>query len=421
MASTSAHTEFPVPQGCIGDRIEHPEQLEVLRHHLASLCGLNQPRFPGSQPVSFDKDSLQLLQKEDFWVCEKSDGVRVLVLIGATEEGQQVFLVDRFNDFYRVYDVMFPHQDGLQYNHSNTVLDGELVIDVDPETGAHKWRLLAFDLLVCDSINLMHKSLLSRYGRLKSWIIEPYEKLLKVRPELLQYAPFRVLLKRQELSYGIEAVFRDHLPSLRHGNDGLIFTSAESPYTAGTDPKILKWKPPSGNSIDFLLQLKFPGKSDNESEPDYTLKPVFMLMMNHGKGEHHYFDTMEVDDGTWEKWKESEEQYDDRIVEVVWDPQRQTWKMLRFRDDKPEGNYKTTVTSIIKSIQHGVEADELIAAAPEIKKAWKARAAARSQGKPPQQQDYAASSTQQAGSNAYGPAAASSSSSRPSVVSSLKR
>lgn len=31
--------------------------------------------------------------------------------------------------------------------------------------------------------------------------------------------------------------------------------------------------------------------------------------------------------------------------------------MLRFRDDKYEGNYKTVVQSIIKSIQHGVEAD----------------------------------------------------------------
>lgn len=48
----------------------------------------------------------------------------------------------------------------------------------------------------------------------------------------------RVVLKRQELSYGIEAVFREHLPKLKHGNDGLIFTSAEAPYTMGTDPKM---------------------------------------------------------------------------------------------------------------------------------------------------------------------------------------
>jgi mRNA guanylyltransferase len=47
------------------------------------------------------------------------------------------------------------------------------------------------------------------------------------------------------------------------------------------------------------------------------------------------------------------------VVEVVWDKHRQTWKMLRFRDDKHEGNFKTVVMSIIKSIQHGVEAEEV--------------------------------------------------------------
>ena len=47
------------------------------------------------------------------------------------------------------------------------------------------------------------------------------------------------------------------------------------------------------------------------------------------------------------------------MVEVVWDQHRDTWKMLRFRDDKREGNYKTVVTSIIKSIKHGVEAEQV--------------------------------------------------------------
>lgn len=57
------------------------------------------------------------------------------------------------------------------------------------------------------------------------------------------------------------------------------------------------------------------------------------------------------------RWKASKEQYDDRVVEVVWDAHRQIWKMLRFRDDKREGNYKSVVASIIRSIEHGVEAE----------------------------------------------------------------
>ena len=47
-----------------------------------------------------------------------------------------------------------------------------------------------------------------------------------------------VKLKPMELAYGIEAVFKDHLPKLQHGNDGLIFTGAEAPYTVGTDERM---------------------------------------------------------------------------------------------------------------------------------------------------------------------------------------
>ena len=92
--------------------------------------------------------------------------------------------IDRKEDFYQNYGLTFPHQDGPEFNHSNTVLDGEMVIDVDPDTGdvrpfgvpgrersadagscaQHMLRLLAFDLLVCDSTNLMAKPLSSRYG-----------------------------------------------------------------------------------------------------------------------------------------------------------------------------------------------------------------------------------------------------------------
>ncbi|GJN87483.1 hypothetical protein Rhopal_000432-T1 [Rhodotorula paludigena] len=356
--------DLPVPDRIPGEPVLDGEKHWNLRKHLADLCGTG--------------------GTASFWVCEKSDGVRVLVLIVATGFGQEVYLIDRKDAIHQCYWLTFPHQDGPEYNHSNTVLDGEFVIDVDPETGAHIPRLLVFDLLVLDSENVMARPLEKRYGRLAKYVVEPYQKYQKtLPPDVLANQPFEVIIKKQELSYGIEAVFRDHVPKLLHGNDGLIFTSAEAPYTPGTDPKILKWKPPSENSIDFVLQLKFPPSAANEREPDFYAKPVFLLLMNHGHEGSHYYDTMEVSDETWEQWKHSGEQYDDRVVEVVWDRARDTWKFVRFRDDKFEGNFKTVVASIIRSIEHGVEAEQLVAHAGRIRRAWKARAAARAAPPPP--------------------------------------
>lgn len=131
-----------------------------------------------------------------------------------------------------------------------------------------------------------------------------------------------------EKAYGIEAVFREHLPSLKHGNDGLIFTSAVGNYVVGTDQKMwvpfliplvfnidadvllllirnydsLKWKPPSENSIDFRLELRFPPKANNASQPDYFAKPAFLLMMDCGHDPEWFFDFLHVEDEEWEEY-----------------------------------------------------------------------------------------------------------------------
>ena len=55
--------------------------------------------------------------------------------------------------------------------------------------------------------------------------------------------------------------------------------------------------------------------------------------------------------------KANGEQVDDRIVEVCWDPINENWRMMRFRDDKPQGNHRSVVENVIQSIADGVEKD----------------------------------------------------------------
>jgi len=57
------------------------------------------------------------------------------------------------------------------------------------------------------------------------------------------------------------------------------------------------------------------------------------------------------------------EQVDDRIVEVCWDPITEHWRMMRFRDDKPQGNHRSVVENVIQSIADGVEKDMVCAVA----------------------------------------------------------
>lgn len=61
--------------------------------------------------------------------------------------------------------------------------------------------------------------------------------------------------------------------------------------------------------------------------------------------------------GLMGRMKDSGEQYDDRIIEVHWDTEAETWKMMRMRDDKPDANHKSILEKILISIKDGVEID----------------------------------------------------------------
>lgn len=63
------------------------------------------------------------------------------------------------------------------------------------------------------------------------------------------------------------------------------------------------------------------------------------------------------------RWKSSSTRLDNRIVEVSFSSQHQTWEFFRFRDDKEHGNHTSVVRKVIQSIREGVEADEVRAQA----------------------------------------------------------
>lgn len=137
-----------------------------LKGHVARMCQMDHERFPGSQPVSFSARDLGKLENQDFWVCEKSDGVRVLFLVVtdyATKD-QSIYVIDRHNTYRQLVGLFFPHHENPMMPLKNTLVDGELVIDVDPNTKRETMRFLAFDCLVIDDQNVMSRTLDKRYG-----------------------------------------------------------------------------------------------------------------------------------------------------------------------------------------------------------------------------------------------------------------
>jgi mRNA guanylyltransferase len=137
--------------------------------------------------------------------------------------------IDRHNTYRQLNGLFFPHHDNPMNPLRNTLIDGELVIDIDPHTNqvcphavglAYVWqgrsllqetlRFLAFDCLVVDDQNVMSRPLDKRYGvclsaswlwlfkvyrpssvqRLRDWFYKPYAKMLRDHPYMTNSQPF---------------------------------------------------------------------------------------------------------------------------------------------------------------------------------------------------------------------------------------
>jgi len=384
---------------------------KCLREEVASLLERTSTGFPGAQPVSFARRHLGELQRKDYFVCEKSDGIRYLLYLTTDEKGREChYLIDRKNDYWHIpnHHLHFPLPDAdVQSFHSHALIDGELVMDSATPGGGGPTepKFLVFDLLMLDSKpDVRTKSLDKRLAYFKDYIMKPYKQLFQHFPDEAQYQPFKVEMKEMQFSYGIEMMFRSVLPNLRHQNDGLIFTCRTTPYQFGTDQHILKWKAPHDNTVDFRLRLDFPlvepseaERAEGVTEPfvDYDSVPQARLFVFNGSGGNsnsngtgggqgaqatgkysEFPDPLYLSEEDWETLKGWGDPLQDRVVECALDDQGR-WRLYRFRDDKKEANHSSTVNSVLESIKDGVSEADLLNSAKSIKDSWKLRAQAQ--------------------------------------------
>lgn len=390
-----------------GPRHQHELQCEVA----AGLQRRDARKFPGAQPVSFAGRHFEELKREDYYVCEKTDGLRVLMFMSYRRipvpvpepdqppwrEWPVCYLIDRRNDYYAVDGLKFPHQDDKtsQKFHKETILDGELVEDRLPN-GKRLIKFLAFDLLIIDQKDLRERSLDKRLAYLKDFVLKPYQDWIASSSDIRDNQPFLFEGKQTEFSYALEKMFYDVIPKVKelHGNDGLIFTCRSTSYQSGTDQHILKWKPPNENTIDFLMRIKWSTSNPDPSDPDqspqedyYSLPKQFGLYIFHGQGNYSYIDDLHVTPEDWEDMKSKNYPLQDAIVECFVEdaPQingdngtngqnhRRRWRFHRLREDKDEANHVSTYDSVKESIHDNVTQKVLTDQADEIRNSWKKR------------------------------------------------
>lgn len=322
----------------LGDEIPYCQQ------HDLQLCCLNafklQGRhFPGSHPVSLDRDNLQLLRQRYYYATWKADGTRYMMLIAT----HGCYLIDRNFCFRRVqlhFPLKIPNEGS---SHNFTLIDGEMVID--KLSTKFERRYLAYDLMMLNGVSIVERPFSERWKLLEKEVFEP-RNADRRKNSIYRYdmEPFRVRRKDFWLLSTVTKLLNEFIEGLSHKADGLIFQGWDDPYVPRTHECLLKWKYPHMNSVDFLFEI---GDGDC----------YLLFLFERGK--------KKLMDGSRVVFNESDDvsALAGKIIECSWDPEKKCWACMRLRPDKANPNelntYKKVMRSIGDNITEGILLNEI--------------------------------------------------------------
>ncbi|XP_048062170.1 mRNA-capping enzyme isoform X1 [Megalobrama amblycephala] len=286
--------------------------------------------FPGAQPVSMDLRNIRLLEKNAYKVSWKADGTRYMMLIDGKNE---VYMVDRDNSVFHIANLEFPFRKDLRIHLSNTLLDGEMIID--KVNGQPVPRYLIYDIIKFNGQPVGQCDFNRRLLCIEKEIISPRFEKMKLGQIDKAKEPFSV---RNKPFFDIHATRKllegSFTSQVSHEVDGLIFQPIGK-YKPGRCDDILKWKPPSHNSVDFRLKITKVGGEG--------LIPQTVGLLYVGSYDRPFAQM---------KITKDLKQYDNKIIECTF--VNNTWVFMRQRVDKSFPNSYDTAMAVCNSIQHPV-------------------------------------------------------------------
>ncbi|KAL1124335.1 hypothetical protein AAG570_000964 [Ranatra chinensis] len=296
--------------------------LHKLDKSARQYCKFKGNVFPGSQPVSMDTENIKFIQTRPYRVSWKADGTRD-------------------NNFFKVHNLRFVQRDDLDKHIVNTLLDGEMVID--KHQGMSYPRYLVYDIVRINDVDVStHAFYPHRLQYIENEIIKPRHSAIMGGKIDKSKEPFSI---RAKIFYPVEKaksfLSEKFSNQLGHEPDGLIFQPSEDPYKAGQCIEVLKWKPPSHNSVDFRLKIAL------ETGEGILRRKVGQLFVG---GYDPPFATM--------RCTRDIKELDNKIIECRLE--NDNWVFMRERTDKSFPNRVETAWSVYNSIKNPITKEFLL-------------------------------------------------------------
>lgn len=289
------------------DSLLHQHVVEFIHHAWGS-----HGRFPGPQPVSIEYKHFDILKKnlDGYCVCEKTDGVRHLLVAMVSQNQRKVVLVNRSFDMFEI-SVNLPRE---AYN--GTILDGEL----------YEGHYLVYDAVCVEGYNTTQHNFIERFGCIETLL----SKVITMKSD-----KYRI---RKKLFYFLrdwDTFVNVHLPAVQERTDGVVFTPINEPVRTGTHNTLFKWKP--DNTVDFQF------KRDDA-------RGCWRLMVQE-KGQLMWETDLQYTVAS--AWGFLEE---DAIIECRFDGER--WLPVLRRHDKTHPNSRLTYTRTCVNVRENIQLDD---------------------------------------------------------------
>ena len=293
---------------------QNPEYLGHIVNNLNSRYNHSKKfNFPGLQVINMDREKLNYFTHfpERFLLCEKSDGVRYLLI---QYKNGICHLVGRNLQFYEIYisERLPPSYYPKEEWTIDYLLDGELILDDVNEEFDDKSKFiklngkfkkinfLIFDAVVIKGINIGYLPFRNRLIELNKLFKEEYgiskyvkncaksyinklkdelktnkssnnsksldfpnpNKLEKEIPKIIPGTVTTNYVNNKSITLYMKDYFNfndverlnEFIKLLPHHNDGLIINVDDYPYYSGQSCEIFKWKPIEMNTIDFEIK-----------------------------------------------------------------------------------------------------------------------------------------------------------------------
>ena len=340
----------------------------------------NKLKFPGCMPVNFSRHNIEQVQRSNYFISEKTDGVRYLLIFTGNDT---CVLMDRklngkqpkhTNSGGEPMNMVVPHVK------QGAVLDGEVVM----HRKLRRPIYIVFDILALSATEpITHlpfdqrlKFLEKRQFQLPNSNINILDPKFVTSPNIALPLIKKNFVPRMKLDTELLAHVKEEggLRCYQNGNvhhhltDGIIF-QPNLPYCCGTDVNLLKWKYLDTVTIDVEL-LPHSSVHHNDDDDEDVLRVGVM-----GEDGTRVDMTRHIKLPIQERLRLEADRCSDgsTIAELGFDPTTGEWYYHTMRPDKTAPNHISTVLGTLLELAESLCTQELqfrLSVPPGVTDTW---------------------------------------------------